>query len=134
MTITCCRCIRLRRDDEGSRCYVPASAWILKGQVERKTHGESMTPAEKQRFHGYFPSLDVNRAVVTGEYSNAYNCISWTVGITNAFIWPGSSIAAFDTFYRRFGYARSADGPIAVWGNRLSMTHGCVSGPSHGPR
>ncbi len=95
----------------------------------------SMTPAEKQRFRGYFPNLDVNRAVVTGEHSDAYNCISWTVGITNAFIWPGSSIAAFDVFYRRFGYARASDGPIAVWGHSTSsMTHGCVSGPTHGPR
>jgi hypothetical protein len=32
-----------------------------------------MTPAEKQRFRGYFPSLDVNRAVVTGEVSTWYN-------------------------------------------------------------
>ena len=27
----------------------------------------AMTPAEKQQFRGYFPSLDVDRAVVTGE-------------------------------------------------------------------
>ena len=38
-----------------------------------------MTSAEKQRFRGYFPNLDVNRAVVTGEVSTVYNCIAWTV-------------------------------------------------------
>ena len=31
-----------------------------------------MTPAEKARFKGYFPSLDVNKAVVTDGPSAAY--------------------------------------------------------------
>lgn len=95
----------------------------------------SMTPAEKQRFRGYFPNLNVDQAVVTGEVSRVYNCISWTVGVTDRWLWPGASIADFDAFYRSFGYVRSGDGPIAAWGQASSnMTHGCVSGPSHGPR
>jgi hypothetical protein len=60
-----------------------------------------MTQAEKQRFRGYFPSLDVDAAIVTGEPSIVYNCISWTVGVTDRWLWPGSAIADFDTFYRR---------------------------------
>ncbi len=51
----------------------------------------AMTQAEKQRFKGYFPSLDVNRAVVTGEMSAVDNCISWTVGVTNRWLWPGNT-------------------------------------------
>jgi hypothetical protein len=35
-----------------------------------------MTWAEKQRFKGYFPNLDVDAAIVTGESTNVYNCIS----------------------------------------------------------
>jgi hypothetical protein len=35
-----------------------------------------MTPAEKQRFKAHFPGLDVDRAVVSGEMSPVYNCIS----------------------------------------------------------
>ena len=35
----------------------------------------SMTPAEKTRFHGYFPGLNVDAAVVTGEATSVYNCI-----------------------------------------------------------
>lgn len=35
-----------------------------------------MTQAEKQRFQGSFPGLNVDQAVVTGEISNVYNCIS----------------------------------------------------------
>lgn len=94
-----------------------------------------MTPAEKQRFRGYFPNLDVNRAVVTGDASRVYNCISWTVGVTDRWLWPGGSIGEFDEFYRGFGYTRSGDGPIAAWGHSASnMTHGCISGPVHGPR
>jgi hypothetical protein len=94
-----------------------------------------MTAAEKQRFRGYFPNLDVNHAVVTGEVSTVYNCISWTVGVTNRWLWPGNTLASFDTFYRGFGFVRAGDGTIAAWGLSTSnMTHGSVSGPGHGPR
>jgi hypothetical protein len=94
-----------------------------------------MTPAEKQRFRGYFPSLNVDQAVVTGEVSTVYNCISWTVGVTDRWLWPGSSIANFDTFYRGFGFVRAGDGPIAAWGHSTSnMTHGSISGTGHGHR
>jgi hypothetical protein len=95
----------------------------------------AMTPGEKQRFRGYFPNLDVDQAVVTGEVSGVYNCISWTVGVTDRWLWPGSSLANFDLFYQGFGFVRAGDGPIAAWGHSPSnMTHGCVSGPGHGPR
>jgi hypothetical protein len=95
----------------------------------------AMTAAEKQRFQGYFPRLDVNRAVVTGEVSGVYNCISWTVGVTNRWLWPGYTLAEFDTFYHGFGLVRAGDGPVAAWGRSTShMTHGSVSGPGHGPR
>jgi hypothetical protein len=94
-----------------------------------------MTAAEKQQFRSAFPNLDVNRVVVTGEMSGVYNCISWTVGVTNRWLWPGSSLANFDTFYRGFGFVRTGDGTIAAWGQSTSnMTHGSVTGPGHGPR
>lgn len=94
-----------------------------------------MTAAEKQRFRGYFPSLNVDQAVVTGGISTVYNCISWTVGVTDRWLWPGGSISDFDAFYRGFGFVRASDGPIAAWGHSTSnMTHGSISGPGHGPR
>jgi hypothetical protein len=94
-----------------------------------------MTPLERQRFRGYFPNLDLDRAVVSGEALPAYNCIAWTVGFTDRWLWPGNSLAEFDTFYKGFGFTRAGDGPVAVWGHAASqMTHGCISGPSHGPR
>jgi hypothetical protein len=94
-----------------------------------------MTSSEKQRFLGFFPNLDVDNAVVTGEVSIVYHCIAWTVGISNRWIWPGNSLADFDTFYHGFGLVRSGDGTITAWGLSSSqMTHGSVSGPGHGPR
>jgi hypothetical protein len=56
-----------------------------------------MTAAEKQRFKAYFPGLDVNSAVVTGAPSTVYNCISWTLGFSDRWLWPGNSLADFDT-------------------------------------
>jgi len=67
--------------------------------------------------------------------STVYNCISWTVGVTNRLLWPGNSLANFDIFYRGFGFIRAGNGTIAAWGLSTSnMTHGSVTGPGHGPR
>ncbi|MDT4292376.1 hypothetical protein RO575_22650 [Methylomonas sp. MO1] len=88
-----------------------------------------MTQQEKSQFKGWFPNLDVNAAVVTGEPTQTYNCISWTLGVTDRWLWPGASIASFDTFYRQWGFSRSGSRHIAAWGSSASsMTHGCVSG------
>jgi hypothetical protein len=96
-----------------------------------------LTPAEKLRFHGYFPNLNVDNAVVSGEATNVYNCIAWTLGITDAWIWPGNRIDDFDPYYNLIGYNRTQDpnSPIAVWGySFIRMTHGSISGVGHGPR
>jgi hypothetical protein len=94
-----------------------------------------MTPVEQTRFQGYFPNLNVTATLVTDNATPIYNCIAWTVGITNRWLWPGSSIGKFDAFYRGFGFTQSGNGPIAAWGQSTSnMTHGSISGPGHGPR
>jgi hypothetical protein len=94
-----------------------------------------MTASEKQRFRGYFPNLNVNTVVVTDNADPFYNCISWTVGITNRWLWPGNSLVHFEIFYRGFGFVPSGTGPLASWGHSTtSMTHGSISGSGHGPR
>lgn len=94
-----------------------------------------MTSAEKLRFKGYFPGLNVDAAVVSGEATGIYNCISWTVGVTDRWLWPGPTLQQFDTFYRQFGFARAGNGPLSAWGHSNSgMTHGSISGPGHGAR
>jgi hypothetical protein len=94
-----------------------------------------MTPTEKFLYKSLFPNLDVDKVIVTDEATNVYNCVSWSVGITTQPHWPGSTLAEFDAFYRQFGYARSSNGPLAVWGHSWNkMTHASISGPGHGPR
>ena len=94
-----------------------------------------MTPAEKTAYSAAFPALNVNNAVVTGEATPVYNCLAWTLGITNAWVWPGKNEADFDRLYNGAGFVRAANGPIAAWGYSAGeMTHGSISGPGHGPR
>jgi hypothetical protein len=93
-----------------------------------------LTAAEKISFHNDFPLLDVDFTIVTDEPTGVYNCISWTVGVTNIWHWPGSNLTDFDNFYGQFGLQRKAKGFVAAWGgSNTSMTHGCISGPTHGP-
>jgi hypothetical protein len=94
----------------------------------------NLTASEKTVFHNDFPLLDVDFTIVTDEPSGVYNCISWTVGVTNYWHWPGSKLTDFDNFYNQFGLQRKTKGFVAAWGaNDNAMTHGCVSGPTHGP-
>lgn len=93
-----------------------------------------LTAIEKTTFLASFPLLDVDFTIVTGEPTTDYNCISWTVGVTNVWHWPGSTLANFDSFYAQFNLIRKTKGHVAAWGNsNNSMTHGCISGPTHGP-
>ncbi len=93
-----------------------------------------LTPSEKTTFLHDFPLLDVDFTVVTDEPSVVYNCISWTVGVTNLWHWPGSNLVDFDNFYSLFGMKRKLKGHVAAWGFAdTNMTHGCISGPTHGP-
>lgn len=93
-----------------------------------------LTAAEKTTFLNAFPLLDVDFTIVTGEPTTDYNCISWTVGVTNYWHWPGSTLANFDSFYAQFGLVRKTKGHVAAWGFAdNNMTHGCISGPTHGP-
>lgn len=93
-----------------------------------------LTASEKTTFLASFPLLDADFTIVTGEPTNAYNCISWTVGVTNYWHWPGSQLSDFDNFYAQFNLVRKTKGHVAAWGHSNSgMTHGCISGPTHGP-
>ncbi|HMK25098.1 MAG TPA: hypothetical protein VK483_03645 [Chitinophagaceae bacterium] len=93
-----------------------------------------LTAAEKTTFLASFPLLDVDFTIVTDEPSGVYNCISWTVGVTNLWHWPGGTLANFDSFYSQFGLQRKTKGHVAAWGFAdNNMTHGCISGPTHGP-
>jgi hypothetical protein len=98
-----------------------------------------LSPTEKAQAKRIWPRLNVSNVVVTGEATQQYNCLAWTLGITNRWVWPWGSRnatkAEFDALYRGFGFASSGTGPLAAFGLNLnSMTHGSISGPGHGPR
>lgn len=94
-----------------------------------------MTAPEKTFYKSVFTKLDVNAADVSGEATQVYNCISWTVGVITSAIWPGHNISDFDLFYQKWGFTRESQGEVAAWGYSFGeMTHGCISGTGHGPK
>jgi hypothetical protein len=107
---------------------------------EASEYPRPMTDDEKPNFKEYFPNLDVDKAVVSGPATPEYNCISWTVGETHQWFWPPSMYPglkeedAFDKFYGSYGLHQAAQGEVARWRNNEGLTHGCISGPEHGPR
>ncbi|MBI2265382.1 MAG: hypothetical protein HYU64_09455 [Armatimonadetes bacterium] len=123
---------------------IPRNAVLAVSKQEEPAPPQSpvrpMTEGEKADFKSYFPALDVEKAVVSGEATMAYNCISWTVGETHQWFWPpymypeSSEEEAFDKFYASYGLKPSPQGEVAKWRNDQGLTHGCVSGPDHGPR
>lgn len=37
-----------------------------------------------------------------------YNCIAWSLGITDYWVWPGKTVREFDALYARHGFKRAA--------------------------
>lgn len=93
--------------------------------------GAAPTAAQRSTFLNYFPNL--RNWKVTAPASSHYNCISWTVGVTDNWLWPGSSTTAFDAFYASYGWVPSANGnreykkrKIALWADTSGCTHGSL--------
>ena len=98
-----------------------------------------LTPQEKAQARQVWPRLDVHSVVVTDEATRRYNCLAWTLGFADRWVWPwvgrNATKADFDALYRSFGFQSAASGTIASFGlNLSSMTHGSISGAGHGPR
>ncbi len=68
------------------------TAWLSVVSIAEEAPWQCDDTESRSSDSGYFPSLDVNRAVVTGEMSSVYNCISWTVSIVNRWLWPGNTL------------------------------------------
>src|SRR6185437_3817241 len=94
-----------------------------------------LTEAEKRYAVENWPHINVDTALVTGEATYAYNCLAWTLGITNSWVWPWRGGAAvskrqFDELYSQHGYFPAGSGPVAVYGlNADDMQHGCLYSP-----
>jgi hypothetical protein len=52
-----------------------------------------------------FPRLGGDYEVL-GPATKTYNCIAWSIGITNQWVWPGARVEDFDRLYGANGYRR----------------------------
>jgi hypothetical protein len=91
--------------------------------------GQPPSATKKAQFLGYFPYL--RNWNITAPSTGTYNCIAWSVEITNQWIWPGSTVAAFDAFYDSYGWTPSANRnreyqkrKVALWAIDSACTHG----------
>jgi hypothetical protein len=51
-----------------------------------------------------FPNLQEGDFVGIGPSSQRYNCIAWTLGIRDEWVWPGTRVEDFDKLYGKEGY------------------------------
>jgi hypothetical protein len=51
-----------------------------------------------------FPNLKEEDFVGIGPSSQRYNCIAWTLGIQDEWVWPGTRVEDFDKLYAKQGY------------------------------
>ena len=91
--------------------------------------GAPPTASEKTKFLGWFPNLHNFHITAPATYN--YNCISWSVGVTNQWLWPGNTVTAFDAFYASYGWVPSTSGEreyqkrkVALWADASGCTHG----------
>jgi hypothetical protein len=68
--------------------------------------GRLSTPVERKAF----PHLG-HEYEVLGPATKVYNCIAWSIGITNRWVWPArpgqpATVRDFDELYGRYGYRR----------------------------
>jgi hypothetical protein len=51
-----------------------------------------------------FPNLTEDNFVGIGPSTQRYNCIAWTLGIRDEWVWPGTRMEDFDRLYGEHGY------------------------------
>jgi hypothetical protein len=88
------RC-RLRKIRHCIRCHL----------LSKPPKGNAPTTEQYSRFIGAFPNL--RKWSITAPWTNQYNCIAWSVGVTDQWIWPGSTVQDFDEFYASYGWSLS---------------------------
>jgi hypothetical protein len=86
-----------------------AAPWQVAAEIELRERLSLSDPRMQQNF----PRLG-NNYVVRGPSTRDYNCIGWTVGITNLWLWPGDRLTDFDRFYAAWGYVRQQGLNLAV--------------------
>ncbi len=91
----------------------PAVAWAaeptrskIASDVYDPSFDYSQYPDERKILEGSegFPKL--RDYGVLAPSTKRYNCIAWSLGITDRWVWPGTSLIAFDILYAKHGYKR----------------------------
>ena len=80
---------------------------------------------ERRAIDAAFPNLKGDYEVLR-PHTKVYNCIAWSLGITNQWVWPGDTIGKFDQLNGRFHYRPGTEKIVqyAVSQNgRLVVTH-----------
>lgn len=106
------------------------------------TMGRDPTAAEISDASAKYPNLKTGDWCVTGPATPDYNCIAWTIGVTNRWVWDevdtagdgdGTvSISDFDAFYANHGYSPTppnetpADPAIALFADSSGPTHAAI--------
>lgn len=75
----------------------PSQRRILLSRVERKS----------------FPYLGTDFEVMAPR-TKVYNCIAWSIGITSRWVWPGTTVSAFDRLYGSYGFRRVRTGRLTA--------------------
>lgn len=88
-------------------------------------------PGEWRDLIAAFPSLDFGDVWITAPQTEAYNCLAWTLGITNRWIWPWTDPTVearqFNELYRLHGFDIGTPAKVLGWGVTLSdMKHGSI--------
>lgn len=85
-----------------------------------------LTNQELQQLRLDFPQMTLDNTKVIGPKTKQYNCMAWSVGITNAWLWPGPD--KFKEFYAQHSAHLANNGGIAAFGFSLqNMTHGATN-------
>jgi hypothetical protein len=99
-----------------------------------------LTDRERSELSVYFPQLNVEEALVTGEATKQYNCIAWSVGNTKTWDWPPlmypelSATESVRAYYRDRGYIEYEpkpdeileNGTVAYWQKDVTPKHASV--------
>ena len=80
--------------------------WIVCTFGPKPPRGSAPGASLSAVFQGYWPRL--RTWSVTGPRTGQYNCISWSVGVTDQWLWPGGTTADFDAFYASYGWTVSS--------------------------
>ncbi|MBK7860992.1 MAG: hypothetical protein IPJ65_20780 [Archangiaceae bacterium] len=56
-----------------------------------------------------FPNLQAEDFVGIAPSSQRYNCIAWTLGLRDQWVWPGTRVEDFDALYAKAGYSPAPD-------------------------